>query len=130
MDGMSMDLLSGCFMIDQPNHSCDLPLGILFATMRHVDPYNIAFVFLAAVIVYPEIVAQGLYELTGRAFGWRCLVLSEVLAIGALVGATLLFMHSYPELRWWYPLLIVGLGVALRLGTSLATRLFGFDDDP
>jgi len=90
--------------------------------------YDIIIVGLAAVIVYPDKVLDWIGERTGRVFGWRHVVLIEVVAVALMVVSMALLMPAYPRLDWWYPLLFVGMLALLRGIMWFIAELFGFRD--
>ncbi len=90
--------------------------------------YDLIIVALAAVIVYPDRVLDWIGERTGRAFGWRHVVLVEVVAVALTFVVMALLMPAYPRLQWWYPLLFAGILGLFRGIKWCITELFGFND--
>jgi hypothetical protein len=93
-----------------------------------IDWYDIVFLGIAAMMVYPDRILDWLGELTGRTFGGWYLMLIEGIAITLMVGTMLLLMPLYPKLQWWHPLASVGLLAGVRVATWLVVRMFGLDD--
>ena len=90
--------------------------------------YDLVIVALAAVIVYPDKVLDWIGERTGRFFGWRHVVLVELIAVALMFATMALLMPAYPRLQWWDPLLFVGVLGLLRAIMWCVTKFFGFDD--
>lgn len=87
--------------------------------------YDMVFLGLAAIVVYPDEVLDWMSERTGKAFGWGHLLLLEVLSLAAMAAAMVLFR---PAFYWWYPLLFIGGLAALRALHWFYAKLFGFRD--
>ena len=90
--------------------------------------YDIALVALAAAIVYPDKVLEGLSERTGRVFGWFHVMVLEGIAITSMCVTMLVLMPMYPRLEWWHPVLYVGMLASIRVITVCVTRFLGFHD--
>jgi hypothetical protein len=90
--------------------------------------YNLIILGLSAAIVYPDKVLGWIEDRTGRAFGWRHIILLEVISVGLLILVMTLLISVYPRLDWWYPVLFVGLLAVVRVMMWLALQFFGFDD--
>jgi hypothetical protein len=83
---------------------------------------------LAALIVFPDKILQWVADRTGREFGWRHVVLIEVVAIGSLGVLMDVFVDLYPVERW-RPLYVVGAFGMLRVVILFVEDLFGFRRD-
>jgi hypothetical protein len=90
--------------------------------------YDIAFLALAAIIVYPDHVLEWIGDRTGKHFSWRHVIFLEVFALAVLAIFTNFLLPQYPQVHWWYPILITCAVGAFRLITWLISNLFGFED--
>lgn len=90
--------------------------------------HNYIILGLAAVIVYPDKVLDWIGEHTGRVFGWWYIVLLVVVSIGLMFIVTPLLLREYPSLKWWLPLLYVGIWGLVRIVVWFLTDLFGSRD--
>lgn len=90
--------------------------------------YDIIIVGLAAVIVYPDKVLDWIGERTGRVFGWRHVLLLEMIAVSLMVVSMALLMPAYPQLGWFHPLLFIGALTLCRVILWFIAELFGFRD--
>jgi hypothetical protein len=90
--------------------------------------YDIIFLGLAAVIVYPDKVLEWIDDQTGKVFDWRHLVWLESIAVVLGIVAMTLLMPVYPVLQWWYPLPFVGIFALFRGIMWVVLELFGFHD--
>ena len=88
--------------------------------------YDLIFVGLAVLIVYPEKFLDWISDRTGREFGWLHIVLLEIIAVGFIIFAMALLMPAYPKLVWWYPLLLIGALALVRGIRWFVIELFGF----
>ena len=65
-------------------------------------------------------------HLTGeRASGWLHLIRIEAVAITLMIVAMVLLMPIYPDLKWWIPLLSVGMFALIRVFKRRVKRAFG-----
>ena len=90
--------------------------------------YDVPFIAVATVIVFPDRILDWIGEHTGRVFTLRHIIWLEVLAIGSMMILTTLLAPHYPKIQEWYPLAIVGIMVVFRLIWSLLVGMFGADD--
>ena len=95
---------------------------------RHTraDWYDFLLLGLAAVVVYPDKVAEWIAEWTGWSLGVRHLIYVEIVALGLIVLAMSLLMPAYPNLHWWQPLVWIGFLGVVRLIVRLFTGFLGF----
>jgi hypothetical protein len=90
--------------------------------------YDIIFVGLAVVIVFPDKVLGWISDRTGREFGLWHIVWLEIIAVGLIVIAMTLLMPVCPRLNWWYPFLSIGAFVLVRGIRWLVIEMLGFHD--
>lgn len=90
--------------------------------------YDVIFLLLAFVIVWPDMVLDWISERTGKAYGFWHIVLVEVLAVGLIVVALALLMPVYPRLQWWFPLVPVGFLALFRLILWIMLQFLGTSD--
>lgn len=89
---------------------------------------DIIIIGLAAVMVYPDKVLASLGERTGRVFGWRHVMLLEILAIGSTVALMIFLLPDDSNLRWWRPLMAVGALATVRGVQWVVGQLLGLND--
>jgi inner membrane protein involved in colicin E2 resistance len=82
--------------------------------------YDFIIVGLAFAIVYPDKILNWISERTGKTYGWKHLIWLEVIAIGLL-------MPSYPNLEWWYPLMVTAALGLVRAIMKFLMTIFGLD---
>lgn len=90
--------------------------------------YNLIFLGLAFVIVFPREVLEWIGDRTNRIYGLRHVVLLEVVAVSLMVGMTKLLMPMYPQLHWWQPLVFIGALGVLRAIKWFVAWLCDFDE--
>lgn len=91
--------------------------------------HDLVFLGLAAVVVYPDEILHWLSDATGRLFGWGSLILLEVVAIGLLIGAVVIFQPHASSVQWWTPLYFVGLVSVFRAVMWGLKQAIGFGED-
>lgn len=86
--------------------------------------YDLAFLCIAAAIVYPDEILDWIASRTGKHFTALHLLILETIAAGSLVLLDWRLVDIYPKLLWWEPLLFVGMLLVFRviksaIGSSL-----------
>jgi len=100
---------------------------------RPIYWYDIVFFALAGVIVFPDKILLWISDMRGKIVRWWHYVLVELLGICCIIIATVLLLpifstiKRYP-LKWWHPLVWIGILSAPRIGVWLVSKLFDFDD--
>lgn len=92
------------------------------------DWYDFIIVGLAAAMVYPDKVMDWLGERTGRVFGWRHVIILEVLALGSTIVLIALLLSADTRLAWWKPLGFVFALAVVRGVQWVVTQLLGLND--
>jgi hypothetical protein len=100
----------------------------MFFRRTRLNWYDLVFVGLAFVVVYPDKVAEWLTEHMGIEPGWLPVILIEGAAIALIALATILLMPHHPRLEWWHPAFHVGIVAGVRALHALVTSWFGFGD--
>lgn len=90
--------------------------------------YDLAFLLMAFLVVYPDTVLTWLSEKVGKPWGWWHLIAYEVVMLGGVALLTFLLMQSYPKLDWWKPLAVIGALAFFRWLMWMVSRFFNFDD--
>jgi hypothetical protein len=93
-----------------------------------INWYDLIFIGLAAMAVYPDKVLDWASGITGKKFGWRHLIALELIILGLLTLTMHLLMPHYPKLQWWYPLIFIGILTLVRGIQTLVVGMFGFGD--
>lgn len=79
-------------------------------------------------MVYPDKVMDWLGERTGRVFGWRHVIMLEVLALGSTIVLVALLLSADTRLAWWKPLGLVFALAVVRGVQWVVTQLLGLND--
>ena len=95
---------------------------------NHWQWFDLIFIGLAAVVVYPDKLLNWLGERTRRTFGWRDVVLVEMLAIGTCAAFIALFSTPDSALKWGRFLVAVGALATIRAVRWAVARIFGLNE--
>jgi len=99
-------------------------IAVTFFNRGFVKWYDLIFLLLSFLIVYPDVAMEKVSEIFGIIIHPVWVVLLELVAIGVLISVTFLLMANYPSLTWWHPLVVVGFLAFIRLMQSLVSRFF------
>ena len=90
--------------------------------------YDFVLITIAAAIVYPDHVLEWLSRWTCKAYGWKQLIIYEIVAISLLIGFTCWLTSNYPAVEWSRVVMLVGMVALFRSLIWAVTKVFGFDD--
>ncbi len=96
----------------------------LFGRRGRLNWYDLVFLVLALVIVYPDTIREKISEAIDKPLGFRSILLLELLALSAMAFSTWLLMPHYPNLEWWHPAAWVGIVALFRALHAFLVGLF------
>jgi hypothetical protein len=88
----------------------------------HATWYAWMFLGLAFVVIFPDELLENI-RLT---FTWRHLIWLEGICLGIIVVAVIVLKQFYPEFRWFFPLIPVGVLALIR---GILSRFRNSDED-
>ena len=91
---------------------------------RPIHWHDVAFVPLAAIVVYPDRVLDWIGARTGRHFTWVHVVLLIVVTLLVMVALDLFLLRICPRFDWWMPILVTGLMGVFRAACRVVEGMF------
>ncbi len=93
------------------------------------DWWSAIFLILGLVMFFPIGILTEISERAGWHFGWRHIILLEVVVVSLIVVAMILLKRFYTDLSWFAPLVGVGMAALIRVARWCFAQLAGSDDD-